>query len=130
MKINPEPKIKWLHLRLSQSEFNQLEKQFKTTTERKMSGYSRKILLGKPMILGHRNLDAEALITQFSILIKTLNGIANNYNQAVHVLHTLKSDSQFLKWFLQYENDRSQLLSDVRTMREYMNQNASKWLQE
>jgi len=128
MKKSTNAKTQWLHLRLSESEHAQLKQQFSKTTERKMSSYARKILLGKPMIAGVRNLTTEQLILEFSLLIKTLNGIANNYNQAVHVLHTLKRSAEFLKWFLRYESDRVQLLSEVKKIRDYINEKADLWL--
>jgi hypothetical protein len=128
MSKSPNAKTQWLHVRLSQVEHDQLKKQFSKTTERKMSSYVRKILLGKPMLAGVRNLTTELLIAEFSKLIKDLNGIANNYNQAVHVLNTLKRSSEFLKWFLAYESDRTGLLADVKKIRDYINETSEKWL--
>jgi len=128
MYKSPNPKTKWLHVRLSEAEFKQLNVAFSKTTEQKMSSYARKILLGKPMIEGHRNLSSETLITEFAKLIKSLNGIANNYNQAVHVLHTLKRSSEFSKWFLHHESDRVKLLADVKMIRDYINEKSASWL--
>lgn len=129
MKKTPNAKTKWLHLRLSEAEYAQLQKQFSKTTERKISCYARKILLGKPLIAGYRDLTTEALIAEFTLLIKDLNGIANNYNQAVHVLHTLKRSSEFLKWFIRYESDRTRLLDNVKSIRDYINAKSEIWLQ-
>ncbi|SIN77210.1 hypothetical protein SAMN04488055_1254 [Chitinophaga niabensis] len=129
-RMKKENKNKWLHLRLSETEYNQLQTAFKKTTERKISVYSRKILLGKAMIKGTRNLSVESLITEFSKLQKDLNGIGNNFNQAVHKLHTLQHPEQFQKWLTIYELDRRKLLKDIETMKDFMNQTASTWLQE
>jgi len=123
-----ENKTKWLHLRLSETEFVQLHAAFKKTTERKLSAYARNILLGRPMIKGVRNLTTEALIQEFSRLQKDLNGIGNNYNQAVHKLHTLQHTEQFKKWLSVYELDRKKLLKDIETMKDFMNQSAASWL--
>lgn len=129
MNKSPNPKTKWLHVRLSEDEFRQINTAFSRTTEHKISSYTRKILLGKPMIAGVRNLTTEGLISEFSKLIKDLNGIANNYNQAVHVLHTLKRSTEFSKWFLRYESDRIKLLADVKVIRDYINEKSALWLQ-
>jgi hypothetical protein len=128
MSKTPDAKTKWLHLRLSEAEHQLLIKHFSKTTERKISAYARKILLGKPLIAGHRDLSTEALIAEFTLLIKDLNGIANNYNQAVHVLHTLKRSSEFSKWFLRYESDRTKLLDNVKSIRDYINEKSEIWL--
>jgi hypothetical protein len=128
MSKTPNAKTKWLHLRLSEAEHAQLTRQFSKTTERKISSYARKILLGKPLIGGYRNLTTEGLITEFSNLIKVLNGIANNYNQAIHVLHTLKRSSEFSRWFLRYESDRNKLMFEVKAMRDFMDEKAEIWL--
>lgn len=124
-----EKKHKWLHLRLSQAEYDKLLKGYSKTTEPYISSYTRKILLGKPMYKGTRNLSTEALIEEFSGLVKTLNGVANNFNQVTHKLHTLRSIPEFQHWALAYERDKNRLLKDIEAIREYMDKNAALWLQ-
>lgn len=120
---------KWLHVRLTEAEYRQLRRAFAGTTERKLSAYARKMLLGKPMIAGVRNLTAEGLMPEFAKLLKDLNGIANNYNQAVHKLHTLQRYGQFHSWLASYEMDRRRLLKDVESMKEFIHKSAAVWLQ-
>lgn len=129
MKKLKDPKNKWLHVRLSDDEFKTLQSSFSATSERKLSGYVRKILLGKPMIGTYRNLSADALIVEFSKLIKDLNGAANNFNQAVHVLHTLQHSTQFLAWLKAYERDKALMLVNIRHIREFINKTSEVWLQ-
>lgn len=129
MKDKKNNRNKWLHLRLTEGEYQQLDKLFATTTERKLSSYCRKILLGKPMIGGYRNLTTEALVAEFSQLIKTLNGIGNNFNQVVHKLHTLGNDREFKALFSAYETDKRRLLEEVTEMKDFMNKCAGQWLQ-
>jgi len=124
-----ETKTKWLHLRLSLAEYELLQKQFKTTTERKISAYARNVFLQKPMIGVYRNVTADALMLEFSRLIKDLNGVANNFNQAVHVLHTLKHHGQYAKWLTLYQNDQKNLLADIQAIREFIHKTAGIWLQ-
>lgn len=126
---NNQKKNKWLHLRLSPAEYDKLHQGFSKTTERHISSYSRKILLSKPMIKGTRNLSSEALIEQFSGLVKTLNGIANNFNQVTHKLHTLRSIPEFQSWVKAYESDKNRLMKDIEIIRDHMDKNASSWLQ-
>jgi len=120
---------RWLHLRLTEEEYQQLHKFFATTTELKLSSYCRKVLLGKPMTKGYRNLSLEAQIHEFSGLIKVLNGIANNFNQAVHKLHMQRLPEEFKHWLVSYEMDKRRLLKAIEDMRELMNKQAAEWLQ-
>ncbi|RPD39309.1 plasmid mobilization protein [Chitinophaga barathri] len=124
-----ENRTKWVHVRLTDAELLTLQESFKKTTERRLSSYARNILLAKPMIKGVRNKSAEDMMQHFVQLLKTLNGIANNYNQAVHKLHLLHQDAQYKSWLSCYEQDRRKLLSDIETMKDFMNQSVSVWLQ-
>ena len=124
-----ENRNKWLHLRLSEAEYQQLRHQFASTTERKLSSYARHILLGKPMYKGVRNLTTEAMIRPFAQLLKDLNGLANNYNQAVHKLHVLQRHSEYKNWLVSHEMDRRKLLKEVAEIRDFIHKNAALWLQ-
>lgn len=129
MKENPNIKNKWLHLRLSEEEFEMLQKAFANTTERKLSKYARNILLGKPMIAGHRNLSLDSLIIEFSTLVKTLNGLANNFNQSVHKLHTLDAVPDIKAWTGGHDRDKTALLQSIEIIKAYLKETSVKWLQ-
>jgi len=116
-KNNSAIKDKWLHLRLSEKEQQQLNRQFRKTTEKKLSAYARNILLGKPMISGYRNQSLDALITEFVILNKTLNGIANNYNQSIHKLHTFDRYPQVKAWLDHQQKVPENLLQSITAVK-------------
>jgi len=126
---NKENKTRWLHLRLTETEYNQLRAAFLATTEKKLSCYARNILLGKPMTASIRNASADALIPLLSQLLKDVNGIGNNFNQAVHVLHTLRNHEQVLRWLIRFEPDRKQLLDSITAIKDFIHQHGEKWLQ-
>src|SRR5687767_9246376 len=100
MKNVKELRTKWLHVRITEEEYKQLNKEFSGTVERKISSYIRKMVLGKPMIKGVRDLSQEKLIQEFSGLLKDLNGVANNFNQAVHKMHTLGTHQELIRWII------------------------------
>jgi hypothetical protein len=129
MKESNNIRNKWLHLRLSEAEYLQLEKAFSRTTEKMLSKYARSILLGKPMIAGYRNLSSESLIAEFTVLLKTVNGIANNYNQSVHKLHTFDHVPQIKTWLESNRNSGQELLTGIREVKDMMNKIAAQWLQ-
>lgn len=68
----------WLHLRLTEKEKLQLHKAFLKTTQRRMSDYARKILLGKPMIATYRNASIDELMDELIKLRKDLNGLQSD----------------------------------------------------
>lgn len=122
-------RVKWLHVRLTEDEETVINEAFKKTTQRKLSDYARAILLGKPMIGRVRNQSLQEILEVLLLLRKDLNGIGNNYNQAVHKLHICDHDPQIKAWAVIYENDRKTLLKNIATIRLYIDQTAEKWLQ-
>ena len=120
---------KWLHVRLTEAEYNALQRAFKKTTTRKLSEYSRRILLGKPMIASYRNTSLDELMQEFMKLRKDLNGIANNFNQAVHKLHTLDHLIQFQNWLINYELEKKILLAKIDEVKKYIAKMGEQWLQ-
>lgn len=120
---------KWLHLRLKPQEYTQLHKQFSKTTCRKISDYSRKILLGKPVVATYRNTSLDDFMTEMIGLRKELNSAGNNFNQAVKKLHALRQIAEFKSWLITYESDRESLLNKVEEIKNRINKIADQWLQ-
>lgn len=129
MKEGKNNRDKWLHLRLTQKEYEQLHSQFSRTTCKKLSDYSRNILLGRPMITATKNQSLDDITTVLFKLRKDLNGVANNFNQAVHTLHTLSKISAFNAWLMTYESDKKFLLEKIEIIKNYIDKTAEKWLQ-
>lgn len=120
---------KWLHLRLTQKEYEQIHAQCSRTTCKKLSDYARNMLLGKPMIMATKNQSLDDITAVLFNLRKDLNGAANNFNQAVHELHTLSKISEFKAWLMTYESDKKSLLEKVEIIKNYIDKTAEKWLQ-
>lgn len=127
-----EPKdnrTKWLHLRLKPDEYNKLHKAFKKTTCRKISDYSRKILLGKPLVATYRNQSLDDFMTEMMQLRAELNSVGNNINQAVKKLHTLQQIPEFRSWIMTYELEKQTLFNKVEEIKNRINKIADQWLQ-
>ena len=120
---------KWLHLRLKPQEYTQLHKQFRKTTCRKLSDYTRKILLGKPVVSSYRNQSLDDFMAEMILLRKELSQAGNNFNQAVKKLHSLSQISEFKSWLIAYESDRQSLLGKVDEIKTRINKIADQWLQ-
>jgi len=122
-------RTKWLHLRLKPEEYTQLHKQFSKTTCRKLSDYSRKILLAKPVTTLYRNQSLDDLMSHLIKLRNDLNGIGNNFNQAVKKLHTLQQIHEFKEWISAHELDKQVLFKKMDEIKNEINKIADKWLQ-
>jgi methyl-accepting chemotaxis protein len=122
-------KIKWLHLRLDEKEFSDLNQSFSLTTERYLSRYARKILLGKPMIKSVRNTGLEEIIALLKKLQKDFNGIGNNYNQMVHRLHVLSDNSELQNWIQEVEKSIERIREVSNKVNNALDQSVQKWLQ-
>lgn len=120
---------KWLHLRLSPKEYETVQRQFSKTTCRKISEYARKRLLSKPVTVNYRNQSLDELMRELIALRNELNGIGNNFNQAVKKLNTLSMIRQFQDWITAYENDRQKLVIHTGKIKELITSLSEKWLQ-
>jgi hypothetical protein len=58
-----------------------------------------------------------------------LNGIGNNFNQAVKKLHTLQQIAEFKSWLITYELEKQTLLNKVDEIKNRINKIADQWLQ-
>jgi hypothetical protein len=122
-------RTKWLHLRLKPEEYARIQKQFSKTTCRKISDYSRKILLGKAVVATYRNQSLDDFMTEMMQVRNELNSIGNNFNQAVKKLHTLQQIPEFKAWIITYELEKQILLNKDDEIKTRINKIADQWLQ-
>ena len=120
---------RWLHLRLTPDEFEKIHRQFGKTTCRKLSDYARKILLGKPLIAITRNQSLDDFMAEAIKLRNDLNGIGNNFNQAVKKLHTLNQIPEFRHWIITYEIEKQILFNKMDVIKNHIQKIGEKWLQ-
>ncbi|MEJ7829109.1 MAG: plasmid mobilization relaxosome protein MobC, partial [Segetibacter sp.] len=98
-------------------------------TCRKLSEYSRKILLDKPIIGTYRNQSLDDFMTEMVQLRSELNSIGNNFNQAVKKLHNLSQIAEFKSWLIIYELDKQFLFNKIDEIKNRINKIADQWLQ-
>jgi hypothetical protein len=58
-----------------------------------------------------------------------LNSLANNFNQAVKMLHTLQQIAEFRTWIIKFELDKKILFNKVDQIKNNIQKIAEKWLQ-
>ncbi len=129
-KQENEVRKKMVVVRMNIAEFEQLEKIQKQTTERDISSYLRSISLKQPVTVKYRNQSADDFLKQMLELKKELNGIGNNFNQAVHKLHLLDRIPEFRSWINQYDSLHKAFLIKIDEIEIRMNKVYEQWLQK
>lgn len=114
--------------RMNDDELNKVIKFQQQTTEKDVSNYLRKVALQQPVVVAYRNKSADDFLKEMLGLKKELNGIGNNFNQAVHKLHLLDRIPEFRNWLTQYDGLQKSLVSKIEEIRLRMNQVYEQWL--
>ena len=129
MSNSKQTHSKWLHIRLKEEEYKQIQKKFEVSTCRKLSEYARRVLLDKTIIVNQRNQSLDDFMAEMIRLRNELHPVGNNFNQAVKRLHTLEKIPEFKSWLLLYEASRKLLLEKVEIIKQKIAQFSDKWLQ-
>ncbi len=116
-------------LRLTPKEYEQVEKKWKASTCRKLSDYVRRSIFEKPIVTTYRNQSFDDFMAEAIKLRNELNGIGNNFNQAVKKLHTLHQIPEFRDWLISYELEKKVLLNKVDEIKNHIQKIGEKWLQ-
>jgi hypothetical protein len=125
-----EVRKKWLHIRLNDTEYKTITNQWQKTTSKELSDYARKVLMKKPVTVNHRNQSADELLAEMIRLKNELHAIGNNFNQAVHKLHTLDTIPQIKIWLIANENVKASFLKKTEEIKLRMNQIYQTWSQK
>jgi len=128
MKKENTNRTKWIHLRLTPSEMQLLKSRFEKSLCPKLSDFARKNLLGKPVVLKYRNQSVDDFIIEITRLRAELNGVGNNYNQAVKKLHTLQQIPDFRSWILSSQEEKKRLFESIEKIQTVVFKLAEKWL--
>jgi len=119
----------WLTVRLNDEEFERLGKLQDKTVGNNLSDYVRKVVLSKPVNVKYRNISIDDFLRDMLQLKKDLNGIANNFNQAVHKLHTLDRLPEFRSWVQQNEEHKTLIFEKIAEILSRVTQLHNLWLQ-
>ncbi len=77
----------------------------------------------KPIVTTFRNQSLDDLMTEAIKLRNELNGIGNNFNQAVKKLHTLQQIPEFRSWLITHELEKNILFNKIDEIKN----NIQKW---
>ena len=126
-KVNRD---KWLHVRLTASEYEKIYKGFSSSTKRKISEYARSILLDKPITVYTRNRSFDDFVAEMILLRRELKAIGNNFNQAVKKLHSMEHAGEIKTWALLNESSKQNLFKKVEEIDFKIAQISAQWSQE
>lgn len=129
MEEQNKNRTRWLHLRLTVDEYELIQKRYKKSTCPKLSDYARKNLLQKPIVMKYRNVSLDELMPNLILLRRDLNGIGNNFNQAVKKLHTLVQIPEFKHWITVFEVEKIVLFNSLDQIKKHIGNLAERWLQ-
>lgn len=130
MKESRTVRKKWFKVRVTEDELRKIKAFSKLSTCRGASNYARNVLLQKPVIVKYRNGSADDILSEMIRLKNELNAIGNNFNQAVHRLHTLDRIPEIKLWLLQTEMLRQSFMKKVEEIRIRMIQIHEQWSQK
>jgi hypothetical protein len=122
-------KKRWLTVRLSDDEYNKVQQYCKDSTCPGLSDYVRRLVLNRPINIKYRNKSIDDFLADMMLLKKELNAIGVNYNQSVHVLHTLETIPEFRQWITRNEEDKAILFRKIELILARINQLYSIWSQ-
>lgn len=129
MEVRKTNRSRIIGLRLTDGEYQELEKKWKTSTCRKLSDFVRRCIFEKPIVTTYRDQSLDDLMTELIKLRNELNNIGNNFNQAVKKLHTLYQIDEFRNWLITYEFEKQILLNKVDQIKNHILKMGKKWLQ-
>lgn len=116
--------------RFKPAEFQLLEGRFKKTTFRKLSEYTRNVLLEKNVTVTYRDKAMDDVLEELILLRKELNAIGNNLNQAVRNINSAHGSADTRLWINLLNIINSKLEPAVSEIKMRMNQYAAIWSQK
>jgi len=123
-----EKRTKWLNIRLTPKEMEQVTEAWKRTTLTARADFARRLVLGKPVVVTYRNRSLDDIMAEVIRLRKELNNIGNNFNQAVHKLHMVDSVSELKIWLRTYDHQRQIVTQKITEIRQLMDKISDEWL--
>ncbi len=123
-------RTRWLHIRLTETEYKKLQAGFSTSTKQKISSYARDILLDKPVTIYTRNQSVDDFVTEMIQLRNELKAIGNNINQAVRKLNSSTNNAELKYWAQQVISSREILLKKTEEINSKIASISDQWLQE
>src|SRR5690606_28065413 len=105
-------------IRLKPAEYKSIKAKFHKSRCRRLSEYSRNVLLEKPVTIFHRDQSLDETLEELILLRKELNAVGNNFNQIVRKLNSIKGSADTAVWQSALTLLRDQLEPCIRQIKE------------
>jgi hypothetical protein len=113
---------KFLTIRMTEAEYEELRRLSKRTTCPQLSQYGRSVLLNKPVYVKYRSESLDAFLNAIVDLRREFKAVGFNFNQVVHKLRTLQEIPEFRAWVLVNEKHKDLLFSKIKVIQDRMNE--------
>jgi hypothetical protein len=130
MEKQEENRSRRVITRFKPVEFKLLESRFKKTMFRKLSEYTRSVLLEKNITVTYRDKAMDDVLEELILLRRELNAIGNNLNQAVRNINSGHGSADARLWMNLLSVINSKLEPSIGQIKERMNQYADIWSQK
>ncbi len=130
MKEPNKIRSKWLTIRLNEDEEKKLNQLYSRSTCNAISEYARAVLLREPVNILYRNQTADEFLQEMIQMKKELNAIGNNFNQAVHKLHSFDHHFQIKAWAILNETYKKTLTNKTNEIMEKISEIYTLWSQK
>jgi hypothetical protein len=130
MEKQAENRSHRLIVRFKPTEFELIEKRFKKTMFRKLSEYTRNVLLEKNITVTYRDKAMDEVLEELILLRRELNAIGNNLNQAMRQINSAHGDADARLWANLLTTVTSKLEPAIQQIKERMNHYADIWSQK
>lgn len=125
-----ENRTRRITIRFTPEEYKLIEKRFQESMFRKISEYSRALMLQKPVRVIHRDKSMDDVQEELILLRKELNYIGNNFNQTVYKLNSVMGMPDAELWQGMLIVLRDQLEPSMRQIKERLNSYSELWSQK
>lgn len=122
-------RTRWLNIRLTAAEHSQIMRAVSRTTDRKMSQYARKLLLGKPVKVLTRNKSLDDFMEELVRLKKELNALGNNFNQIVKRINSVHEDVELRFCLGIARQQQTQLIEQIEILNSLILKFSNRWFQ-
>lgn len=122
-----EKRTRFIGLKLTQTEYKRIEKDWKQSTCRKLSDYLRRLIFKKPVTVIYRNKSMDDFMAELIKLRTELNGIGNNFNQVVKKLHSEQDTVVRQALLVAWEHKNKLMVEHIAGINEFIKQQGRQW---
>ena|ERR1700761_3476695 len=126
-KTTTPVRTRWITIRMTTEEHEQAAHLAAQTTCGSLSEYARKAVLGKPVVLRHRNESLDNFLTDMTQLKGALDTTLHQFTLSVQRLHTLRNLPDIQQWILHNEQEKTELHRKIDAIQQKLNQAYELW---